>query len=196
MPLRFNLHQVTLAGALMLAASACGLGGGGTESPDGPPDPHATTGHLGTVSYSYDPAVLKAANVRIAVPPRKEAVIYGVKLLPSRGIGGVPALCPEGEETCSLEEQPGLTLALLERPYATYEEALRASELEDGIRPADVAGAEGIAFRLVQENGPVAEYRLVPVAGRALLIMLQLDGENAAEERALAQVIASIDLEG
>jgi hypothetical protein len=177
---------------LMLGATACGQS---ADRADGQGEPAAQhrAGHLGPVSYRYDPLLLTPANVRIVFPPAGAASVTGIKLVPSRGIGEAP-LCPDERADCPVEEQPGLTLVLLERPFASYEEALRESSIGEEVRPRTVAGAEGIALDLKLEDGAEVEYRLAPIAGRALLIELRQDGQSAAEERAIAQAVASIDL--
>ena len=187
--------------AAMLAATACGQGTDRAEPPaggtDGQGEPAAQrrAGYLGPVSYRYDPLLLTPANVRIVFPPAGAASVTGIKLVPSRGVGEAP-LCRDGRADCPIEEQPGLTLVLLERPFASYEEALRGGGMGEAVRSRTVAGAEGIALDLEPEDGIEVEYRLAPVAGRALLIELMPGGESAAEQRAIAQAVASIDLGG
>ena len=180
--------------AAMLAATACGQS---ADRADGQGEPAAQhrAGYLGPVSYSYDALLLTPANVRIVFPPAGTVSVTGIKLVPSRGVGEAP-LCRDGRADCPVEDQPGLTLVLLERPFASYEQALREGGMGETVRSRTVAGAEGIALDLGPEDGVEVEYRLAPVAGRALLIELMLDGESAAEQRAVAQAVASIDLGG
>jgi len=174
---------------LLLAAAGC------NPARDEPPTQSATTeGHLGPVTYRYDHALLTAANVRIDFPAALGQDTYAVKLLPARGIEGSPDLCPDGAEACPVEVQPGLTLALLERPYEQYEESVRAGELAEEIAPTTVAGAEGIAIDAGVEDGLEVEYRLVPVDNRALLIKRQRDDQSESERQALEDVVASLDL--
>jgi hypothetical protein len=87
-----------------------------------------------------------------------------------------------------------LTLALLERPFERYEEALRSSELAGTIAPTTVDGTDGIAIDGGTEGGLEVEYRLVPVDNRALLIKLQHNGQSATEEEALEEVVENLDL--
>jgi hypothetical protein len=179
------------SGLLMLIA-ACGQQGADadTATRKGP----VADGFLGPVTYRYDPVLLTSANVRIAVPAREDEEAYAVKLLPARGIQGSPDVCPGGTETCPVEVQPGLTLALLERPFERYQEALQASELGDAIAATTVAGTDGLAVDAGTEGGLEVEYRLVPVDNRALLIMRQRDNQSPEEKQALADVVASIEL--
>ena len=186
-------HAATpFAGMLLLAATACGQqaqeGDGSTVRGA------AANGFLGSVTYRYDPVLLTAADVRIAIPPQQDEGVYAIKLIPARSVEGSPETCPAGAETCPVELQPGLTMALLERPFEGYEEALRSSEWADGIAPATVGGTEGIAIDGGTEGGLEVEYRLVPVDNRALLIKLQRDGESPSEEAALEDVIENLDL--
>jgi hypothetical protein len=153
-------------------------------------------GFLGPVTYRYDPSLLTAANVRISVPARQEEEVYAVKLLPARGIEGSPDVCPGGAEACPVEVQPGVTLALLERPFERYAAAVQASELAPGAAPIVVAGAEGIAIDAGTEDGLQVEYRIVPVDNRALLIMRQRDDQSPEEKQALDEVVASLNLGG
>lgn len=180
---------ILFAGMLLLATAACGQK---QDSPEVQGD--EAHGFLGPVTYRYDPALLTAANVRIAVPARANEEANAVKLLPARGIEGSPDMCPAGAETCPVEVQPGLTLALLERPFDRYEQALRASELAEGLAPVTVGGVEGIAIDGGTENGLEVEYRLVPVNNRALLIKRQRDSQSASEQAALDDVVDSLDL--
>lgn len=188
------MHRLSasVACALLTMAGACGQQErqAGAPTSSGP----AADGFLGPITYRYDPLLLTAANVRIAVPAREGEEAYAVKLLPERGIQGSPDVCPGGEATCPVEVQPGVTLALLERPFERYEEALRASELAEQIAPTTVAGAEGIAFGTGKEGGLEVEYQLVPVDNRALLIMRQRDDQSPEEKQALDDVVASLDL--
>jgi hypothetical protein len=189
-----QLSGTVFAAAAILAATACGQGSDRADGQGEPASQHRA-GHLGPVTYRYDPLLLTPANVRIVFPPAGEASVTGIKLVPTRGVGESP-LCGDGRADCPVEEQPGLTLVLLERPFASYEEALREGGMGDAVRPRTVAGAEGIALDLGPDDGIEVEYRLAPVACRALLIELRLDGESAAEQRAIAQAVASIDLDG
>lgn len=189
-----RMHRLAVPAAclLLMLTGACGQpNGDGSPEPDRHP---AADGFLGPVSYRYDPVLLTSANVRVPVPARESEEAYAVKLLPERGVQGSPEVCPGREETCPVEVQPGLTLALLERPFARYEEALRASNLAEAIVPTTIAGAEGIAVDAGTEGGLEVEYSLVPVDNRALLIMRQRDDQNPEEKQALDDVVASIDL--
>lgn len=188
------MHQVAapIAGMLLLVATACGQG---TQEGDGPAARGAAAqGFLGSVTYHYDPVLLTAADVRVAVPARDDENAYAIKLIAARIVEGSPDTCPGGAETCPIELQPGLTLALLERPFDRYEQALRSSDLAGGIAPATVGGTEGIAIDGGIEGGLEVEYRLVPVDNRALLIKLQRGGESPAEEAALEDVVDKLDL--
>lgn len=153
-----------------------------------------STAHLGAVTYRYDPAVLRAANVRIAIPPSEEALAYGTKLVPSRSVVGDEALCPGDVTDCPVELQPGVTLALLERPLASYLDALQDSEFAGRIRPTVIDDSQGVSVKLEPEDGFEVTYRFARVRGRTLAIKIQRDGENAAEDAAMSGVIGSIDL--
>ena len=85
-------------------------------------------------------------------------------------------------------------MALLERPFDLYEQALRSSEMAGSIAPATVAGTEGISIDGGTEDGLEVEYRLVPVDNRALLIKRQRDSQSPSEKDALEEVVASLDL--
>jgi hypothetical protein len=187
------MHQavVPFTGVLLLAATACGQG---TQDGGVPARGAAAHGFLGSVTYHYDPELLTAASVRVAVPARDDENTYAIKLIAARTVEGSPDMCPGGAETCPIELQPGLTLALLERPFERYEQALRSSDLAGDIAPTTVGGTEGITIDGGTEGGLEVEYRLVPVDNRALLIKLQRGGESPAEEAALEEVIENLDL--
>ena len=176
---------------LLLVAAACGQRDQQAEVPREPGV--AADGVLGRVTYRYDPVLLTSANVQIAIPPREEKEAYAVKLLPARGVGGSPDVCPGGAETCPVDVQPGLSLALLERPFDRYEQALRESDLGDDIEPITIAGRQGIMIDGGTEDGLEVEYRLVPVDNRALLIKRQRDNQSPEEKEALENVVASLD---
>lgn len=186
------------AGVIVLAAVACDTGGNQLQEPAGA-DADASRSddrirHLGPVTYSYDPVVLTAANVRIAVPPGTRLSVVAEKLVPVRSAAGSGALCPKGRTACPIEDQPGLTLALLERPYASYIEALRTSDMAGRLLPAAIDGHEGIALDLGASDGIATQYRIVPLGERALLIKLQFGEENRAEDGALEEAAESIDI--
>jgi hypothetical protein len=179
------------ARTLVLALAACG------QTRDEPPAPRVTTeGFLGAVTYRYDPALLTAADVRVSFPAALGQDLYAVKLVPARGISGSPDLCPGAADGCPVELQPGVTLALLERPFDRYADAVQASELAPESAPTIVAGVEGIAIDAGTEGGLEVEYQIVPVDNRALLIMRQRDDQSPAEKQALDDVVASLDLGG
>lgn len=189
-----------LACLLALSLSACGRQdrpseepAASTATPDDP-DERSHVGLLGPVTYRYDPTVLTAANVQIAVPPAEEPGIYGFKLVPARDIAGTGNLCPGNRTACPIEDQPGLTMALLERPYTRYLDRLQESALAERIRPGAVGGVGGIALDLGEVEGLATQYRMVPVGERALLLKLQLDDEDPAEREAIEQVIETIAL--
>jgi hypothetical protein len=179
------------AGLLMLGLSGCG------SSREDPPTRQAmANGFLGPVTYRYDPALLTAADVRVSFPAALGQDMYAVKLLPARGIEGSSDLCPDGAQGCPVEVQPGVTLALLERPFERYADAVQSSELAPEAAPTTVAGVEGIAIDAGTEGGLEVKYQIVPVGNRALLIMRQRDDQSPEEKRALDKVVASLDLGG
>ena len=186
-----NVRRFALlsAAALALSVSACDA----SSPPGDEPSPRALErAALGPVSYRYDPAVLGTATVRLPVPGQGDSPVYGTKLLPLRGVSGAAELCPENTVDCRLEDQPGITLALLERPFAFYEQALRDSGLSGQMEPVAFAGTNGIAIDAGRKDGLARSYRIAPVNGRALLVQIQLDGETPAEEEAIEQVVESI----
>jgi len=182
---------VPIAGLIVITLAGCG-----SSREDSPARSTTTEGHIGPVTYRYDPALLTAADVRVSFPVALGHEIYAVKLLPARGIEGSPDLCPDEAEGCPVEVQPGLTLALLEQPYERYAEALGGSDLAQAADPTTVAGEEGLVVDGGSEDGLEVEYHLVPVDNRALLIMRQRDDQSPEEKQALDQVVASLDLGG
>jgi hypothetical protein len=85
-------------------------------------------------------------------------------------------------------------MALLERPFASYEKALEAGEIDGEVRPMAMAGAEGIVVSMGRQDGLDVTYQFVPIEGRTLLIKVQRDGETPPEDDAINQAIDSIDL--
>lgn len=185
------------AAALALGVSACDAPSSQREesSPQALEQAADTAAFLGPVSYRYDPAVLGTATVQLPVPGQGDTPVYGTKLLPLRGVSGAAELCPEDTVDCRLEDQPGITLALLERPFAIYEQALRESELSGQMEPVVFAGTNGIAIDAGREGDLALSYRIAPVNDRALLVQIQRDGETPAEEEAIGQVVESIAIE-
>ena len=57
---------IPLTGVLLLVAAACGQT---DREGDADESGAAASGSLGTVTYRYDPVLLTAANVQIAIPP-------------------------------------------------------------------------------------------------------------------------------
>lgn len=186
-----------MAVVLVLALTACG---GPADRQPG--DAEATVAgtseerptFLGHITYRYDRGLLVTANVLLAIPPDAEPSINAIKLVPARGVTGKADLCPGEKAACPTEDLPGLSMALLERPYERYIAALEESDLADDIVPVTVDGAQGVAVRLGDRDGLDTEYRIVPVGEQALLLKLQLDGQSAEERAALARAIESIDL--
>lgn len=188
------------AGVIALALTACGPGGETSPNEtagviDRGENEHAA--FLGPVSYRYNRRVLTAANVRVAIPPEVRPNVNALKLVPARSADGSAPLCPPAAPPdCPIEDQPGVSLALLERPYQSYSDALQASDLADRVAPVTVGGAEGIAVDFGDLDGLQTEYRLVPMGERALLLKLQFNGQSASELAAMRGVIESIDLTG
>lgn len=153
-----------------------------------------TTGYVGPVSFRYDPLLLTPADVTIAIPLRAGADAAAIKLVPAEAIRLADDPCDAANETCLADTLPGVTLALLERPYDHYADALREEKPEGALAPVEIGGAQGVAFGGESDDGRAIEYLLVPVKNRALLIGLQENGETAREQAALRDVIASIAL--
>jgi len=158
-------------------------------------------GNVGDVTFEYDSRLLASAEVQLAVPAAEESGSFAVKLIPARDLkrADAPACAnaaPDDERPCTLADQPGISFALLERPFATYSRALQASDLGAALHPRTVDGVEGVSVDAGVEGGLQVEYTLVPVESRALLIKRQADGETEEEHAALAAVMASLDLPG
>ena len=144
------------------------------------------TGHVGEVTFTYDAEQLVPADVEIAIPPDGTSRSFAVKLLPATG--------PHADDEHPAVDEPGLTLALLERPYKAYADAWRKGALAEAINEATIDGTAGITVDAGVVDGMQVEYTLVPVGTRALLVSSQSEGEAPALEAAMAAVVASIDL--
>ncbi len=154
--------------------------------------------HVDGVTFHYDPEVLTLSDVRLAVPPEGKTTSFAVKLVPISDVqSGDERTCGEADSQdhpCTLAEEPGLTLALLERPYDSYSQSWLSAQHASTVDTATIDGTQGITVDGGIENDLRVTYTLVPVDGRALLIKRQEDGESRREGAAIAQAAASIDL--
>ncbi|MGX7894829.1 hypothetical protein [Tsuneonella sp. HG222] len=146
------------------------------------------TGHVGEVTFTYDAEQLVPADVEIAIPPDGTSRSFAVKLLPATG--------PHADDDHPAVDEPGLTLALLERPYKAYADEWSEGALGEAINEATIDGAAGITVEAGVVEGMQLEYTLVPVGSRALLVSSQSEGATPALDAAIAAVVASIDLPG
>src|SRR5690606_19217522 len=124
-----------LAGMIVLALTACNPGDDRPDEAEGSfagSNDRGTgerSAFLGQVTYRYDRRFLTVVNVLTAVPPAEQSDIRAIKFVPTRSAEGSVDLCPGSAATCPLEDQPGVSIALLERPYDRYLTALEGSDL-------------------------------------------------------------------
>ena len=192
------MHRSALGfcAAALLSLAGC-TGEDGHDAPRAAPTQSA---NIGSVTFDYDPQVLSLSDIELPLPPDGTVRTFAIKLVPAREIEkGADDMCgdEEGEaRPCTLADEPGITLALLEQPFETYSEAWRAANPGSELRPVEIDGAEGLALAGGIEEGLEVDYTIVPVEDRALLIKRQSDGESPAEEAAIAAVLGSLELPG
>lgn len=142
---------------------------------------------IGTVDLEYETAKLAVTSVTIPLPYDAEREIRGMKLIgASRGAMLGQPQCPGQEENlCKAEAEGGLTLTVLNQPYAEFIAAIRNTS------PATFAGRQGVTWtgRL---GGKPATFTAIPVEQQTMMAIRQTEGEGAPDAAALDAVIASL----
>ena len=151
---------------------------------------------VGPLRFGYDRTALTLAELQIEVPPGYDDPVWAVKLIPAdraRLLGEEGCRYGQSglEETCNARDEPGLVLALLERPLADYRQAFAAQDLNDALAPARIDGAQGFSFTS-QAEGSGVEYRFVAVDQRTLLVARRFSAGQQAGAEAIDAVIASV----
>ncbi|RPF72363.1 hypothetical protein [Aurantiacibacter spongiae] len=197
---------LALLAAACLTLTACDAQKAGQTEPDAAqslasPDIVAndlTDGSIGPIGYDFDASVLSRAEVDVPLPPDFDEPTYATKFIPTELLDNIgTAGCSYGDSPddseCTAEEEVGLALALLDRPYADY--VADASLRELGGKPrhsASVAGREG--FGLTWTNGATTvDFTYLPAGERTLVVIDRTEDGTTAGREALAQVRDSLD---
>ncbi|BBC73730.1 conserved hypothetical protein [Altererythrobacter sp. B11] len=203
-------HPMMLSVALGLVAchgqqgGEAGAGLATSTETEGPstPLPMGPAGHgmIGPVAYTFDDEELTRTEVQLPVPPRYRDEVWAVKLIPRERaelLGQVA--CRYGDsardEVCTVEDEAGLALAMLERPIADYRKNFADSGFgEEQLGSVEIGGRIGFRYTASGENGGV-EYNFLPVAGRTLMIARKTEPDAAAANNAIGAVVAGLRLE-
>jgi hypothetical protein len=164
-------------------------------SPRASPDP-AAFATLGPIRFEYDTAELTLAELPIDLPPDYATQAWAVKLIPvDRAAQLGQERCTYGQpgpmRLCVAEAEPGLVMALLERPLAEYRDDFSQARLGDEITPTQLDGQTGFSFT-AEADGAGIEYRYIPVEDRTLLVARQFAPGHPARSPAMENVIRSI----
>ncbi|MXO64238.1 hypothetical protein [Altericroceibacterium endophyticum] len=204
------MYQVRMPLLLLplLALSACGSGEGGdnvassTAEAEQAPFVSAFTSriaedHIGPFSYHYNREDFVRTEIEIAVPPIYDGTIWGVKLIPAKSAAKLGnASCDynhSGEQqTCSAAKEPGLTMALLERPISNYGQAFINAGFSQSDLP-EISLMDKQGFRVtIARDGSETEYSFIPVEGRTLMLARQISNEASAYRTEIRDVMRSL----
>jgi hypothetical protein len=158
-------------------------------------DERSPNGVLDRIHYRYDPAQLITTEVQVRLPPDYENQFWATKLISaSRAALLGQDQCRYGEserlQTCLADKEPGLMLALLERPLADYHAAFVEAGLQDELSPTHLDGSEGFTFS-DGAGGSGIEYRFLPFDERTVLVARQFVASHRGNEEAIGDVIRS-----
>ncbi|MBC7158476.1 MAG: hypothetical protein H5U21_00285 [Porphyrobacter sp.] len=178
-----------------------GCGGQSEEAAEPPalpqasPDPVAFA-TIGPIRFEYDTAELTLAELPIDLPPDYATQAWAVKLIPVERAAQLGQVrCTYGQpgpvRLCVAEAEPGLVMALLERPLGEYRDDFTQARLGDAITPTQLNGQTGFSFT-AESNGTGIEYRYIPVEERTLLVARQFAPGHPARSPAMEDVIRSI----
>lgn len=181
-----------------------GCGGQSEEAAEPPalpqasPDPVAFA-TIGPIRFEYDTAELTLAELPIDLPPDYATQAWAVKLIPVERAAQLGQVrCTYGQpgpvRLCVAEAEPGLVMALLERPLGEYRDDFTQARLGDAITPTQLNGQTGFSFT-AESNGTGIEYRYIPVEERTLLVARQFAPGHPARSPAMEDVIRSIAAE-
>lgn len=186
---------------LGLVSLFAGCGGQGNEAGEPAASSHAglasaASATLGPIRFEYDTAELILAELRIDLPPDYATQAWGVKLIPvERAAQLGQERCTYGQpgpmRLCAAEAEPGLMMALLERPLGEYRDDFSQARLGDVITPTRLDGQTGFSFT-AESDGAGIEYRYIPVEERTLLVARQFAPGHPARSPAMDDVIRSI----
>ncbi|RJY08223.1 hypothetical protein [Aurantiacibacter aquimixticola] len=195
-------RDILAISAALLALPSCGPSDDGAQSNDPAeavsprPDTSESTATLGHITYSFDPRLLTAADVDIAIPPANDRHHTATKLIPADraariGQEGCMYGADDVPTRCNAEREPGLALALLPRPIGEYRGHFQGQSAY-GVDTVERSGVEGFAYRS-QADAVVTEYLFLPSRDRTILIARSV-GDNLPDHVAneFEEVIYSI----
>ena len=142
---------------------------------------------IGPVGLHYDSTRLTVKAVEIGLPPDNSHQVRGMKLLARERAALVgTARCPgQAGNVCKAEAEGGLTLTMLNQPFAEFSAPIR------NTRPATVAGKEGVTWQ-GRFSGTAATFTLLPVDQQTLMMIRQAEGEGAPDAATLDAVIGTL----
>jgi hypothetical protein len=160
-------------------------------------DSQPTSGTLGPLRFRYDATELTLAEVLLELPPAYVEQSWSTKLMPVAraallGQDRCQYASSARTEICDAEREPGLLLALLERPLSHYRDAFIQSGAEDALSPARLDGLDGFRFSDEQE-GARTEYHFLPLRGRTLLVARRFVEGQDEGTAAMRDVIRSLE---
>jgi len=188
-----------LCPALLLAGCDSGSEGGGQAgiAASSTPPHGGVDVTIGSVRYSYDPRQLTAAEVLLVMPPSRDEQIWVTKLIPASraaalGQDSCVYTLSGKTETCTTQKEPGLMLALLERPLEDYRQAFLKEGLGARLAGAQLDDSRGFSFT-EQADGARTEYMFLPVNERTLLVAQQFVPEDSQGTEAIQHVIRTLE---
>ncbi len=143
---------------------------------------------IGNVALEYETAKLVVTSVTIPLPYDAEREIRGMKLIATarEAVLDQPN-CPGQEASvCRAEAEGGLTLTILNQPFAEFSAAIRNTS------PATFAGRQGITWT-GRFGGKPATFTAIPVEQQTMMSIRQTEGEGAPDAASLDAVIASLN---
>ena len=161
------------------------------------PSPAPTIGSIGPIEYRFDPQRVSRAELQLAIPPGFTTTVWGIKLIPADRASELGEnRCRYGKveklQACTVEEEDGLAMALLERPIADY----RAAFAEAGIHEADlqasvISDRQGFRFT-TPERIARTTYGFYPAGERTLLLAKRFSPGREELDPAIADALDSL----
>ncbi len=142
---------------------------------------------VGPLRYQFDATELIMTEVLIAVPPALKDEFWAAKLIPIQRAERLGQdVCrydkPGRATTCEAEYEPGLTLVVLERPPADYQQEFIRRGMGEALSPAPLGDRQGFTFT-AQAEGSKTEYRFLPMQDRTVLLARKfINGQHVGDE--------------
>ncbi len=141
---------------------------------------------IGPLGINYDSNRLAIAQVSVPLPYDAKRQVRGMKLISKAREEFVDEpRCPEkADDICRAESEGGLTLTVLNQPYADFISGIRRTS------PANVAGREGVTWD-GRFGDAAATFTAIPVEQQTLLMIRQTSGEGAPDAATLDAVLGT-----